>query len=139
MKMQKYDQYLVVRFEAGEEIIGGLKQAAQRAGIKGAFFYGLGVGKELELGYFDARTRDYTRKLFDGEYEFTSLAGNIAVFDGETVIHCHVTITDHEFHAYGGHLFRGIVPATLEIVVLPLAGTLGRFQDDRTGLRLLEL
>ena len=141
MKIKKYknNQYLVVRFEPGEEIVSGLKQAAQQAGIEGAFFFGLGVGKELELGYFDARTRDYTRQTFDGEYEFTSLTGNIAVFGAETVIHCHVTITDARFQAYGGHLFRAIIPATLEVVVLPLAGMLNRFHDDATGLKLLEL
>lgn len=139
MKMRKYDPYLVIRIEKGEEIISTLKQAAQRAGIKGAFFYGLGVGQDLELGYFDARTRDYTRKIFNGEYEFTSLAGNIASFEGETVIHCHVTITGAEFHAFGGHLFKGLVPATLEIIVLPTAEALNRFHDETTGLRLLKL
>lgn len=139
MKIHKYDNYFVVRIERGEEIIDTLKRTALSAGIKGAFFYGLGVGNELELGYFDARKQDYVRKSFEGEYEFTSLAGNIAIFEGETVIHCHATITDPEFRAFGGHLFKATVPATLEIIILPFAEPLQRRHDSATGLKLLDL
>ena len=79
------------------------------------------------------------RKEFHDEYEFTSLVGNASMIDGDLSIHCHVTITDAEFNAYGGHLFRGTVPATLEIIVLPFTSPLTRFHDEKTGLNLLEL
>jgi predicted DNA-binding protein with PD1-like motif len=137
--MKKLDNYLVLRLEKNEEIITTLRAALKRAGIKGAFFYGLGVGKELELGYFDAQQKSYVRKEFHDEYEFTSLVGNVSMADGELVIHCHVTITDAEFNAFGGHLFKGTVPATLEIIILPFTSTLTRFPDNTTGLNLLEL
>ena len=54
-------------------------------------------------------------------------------------IHCHVTITDDQFNAHGGHLFRGTVPATLEIFVFPFTEPLTRRKDDTTGLNLLYL
>lgn len=139
MKMKKFDDYLALRLEKNEEIITTLKAALQRAEINGAFFYGLGVGKELELGYFDAARRSYVRKEFHDEYELTSLVGNASMIDGDLSIHCHVTITDAEFNAFGGHLFRGTVPATLEIIVLPFTSPLTRFHDEKTGLNLLEL
>jgi predicted DNA-binding protein with PD1-like motif len=139
MKWKIFHPYLVIRLEKGEEIINALKDAMQNAGIEGGFFYGLGVGAELELGYFDAHEKKYVSKKFDGEYEFTSMSGNISVVDGEMMIHCHVTITDTGFHAFGGHLFKGTVPATLEAIVFPFAQQLARSHDHTTGLNLLEL
>jgi predicted DNA-binding protein with PD1-like motif len=139
MKWKKHDQYHVIRVEKDEEIITALKDAARSAGIEGAFFFGLGVGKNLELGYFDAHGKTYVRKTFDGEYEFTNIVGNVSVVDGELIIHCHVTITDAEFNAFGGHLFSGTVPATLELIVFPLTQPLVRSHDQSTGLNLLKL
>ena len=139
MKLKKFDSYLVLRLEKDEEIISALKEGIKRAGIEGAFFFGLGVGKNLELGFFDAHTKNYVKKRFSDEYEFTSLAGNITVVDGQITVHCHVTITDEKFQAFGGHLFQGIVPATLEIILLPFGQPLTRYLDSATGLNLLEL
>jgi uncharacterized protein len=139
MKSLKFDTYLVIRLEKDEEIISALTRAIRQAKIKGGFFYGLGVGKDLELGYFDAHEQRYTKKRFPNEYEFTSFAGNISMVNDELTVHCHVTITDPQFRAYGGHLFRGIVPATLEIIVFPFAEPLARKKDPVTGLNLLEL
>ncbi len=139
MKWRKFDQYAVVRLERDEEIITALKGAANTIGIKGGFFYGLGVGKDLQLGYFDANERTYVSKKFDGEYEFTSITGNIAIVDDELIIHCHATITDAAFNAYGGHLFGGKVGPTIELIVLPFTQPMLRSLDQNTGLKLLKL
>lgn len=139
MKVQKFKDYLVVRLEKGEEIISILKKAAQNHKIKGAFFFGLGVGQDLVLGYYDAHKKSYIKKAFEGEYEFTSLSGDIACLKKEIIIHCHVTITDGEFHAFGGHLFQCIVPATCELIIFPLSSELRRKKDRRTKLALLDL
>ncbi len=139
MKIKRYENYVVIRLEKDEEIVTALKEALQRAGIEGGFFYGLGVGKDLQLGYFDAVEKNYIRKDFAGEYEFTNLSGNVSIADGQIMVHCHVTITDNEFQAFGGHLFEGLVPATLEIIVFPFSKPLTRSQDKTTGLNLLDL
>lgn len=139
MKIRKFDTYSVVRLEKGEEIIASLTQAVNDTGIKGGFFYGLGVGMDLELGYFDAHKQTYIKKVFPDEYEFTSFQGDISHVNGELSLHCHVTITDAQFQAYGGHLFRGTVPATLEIIIFPFTDALTRKKDEATGLNLLEL
>lgn len=139
MKWKKIESYIVVRLEKDEEILSALRHALLDIGIKGAFFYGLGVGKKLELGYFDADEKQYVRRTFDEEYEFTSLTGNASLVAGELTIHCHVTVTDNDFRAYGGHLFKGFVPATVEIVVFPFTAPLSRRMDEKTGLNLLDL
>ncbi len=139
MKVKKYRDFYVLRLEKGDEIIGAVRKFAEKTKIRGAFLYGLGVGEKLTLGYFDARKKVYIKKQFNHEYEFTSFVGNLAYFEKEPVVHIHVAITDDKFNAFGGHLFEGYVPATLEIVVLNLKGYLKRFSDAITGLKLLHL
>ncbi|MDH4210003.1 MAG: DNA-binding protein [candidate division WOR-3 bacterium] len=139
MKMKKFNNNWVIRLEKNEEIISALREGIQRAGIEGAFFYGLGVGKNLELGFFDAHQKNYVKKRFEDEYEFTNLVGNISVVDGQITVHCHATITNKEFQAFGGHLFEGVVQATLEIILFPFDKPLTRRLDENTGLKLLEL
>ncbi len=139
MRIKKYRGFYVLRIEKGEEIVDAIKRFAKKSKIKGAFLFGLGVGEKLTLGYFDAQKKSYIKKEFNHEYEFTSFAGNISYFEKELVVHIHVTITDDNFNAFGGHLFEGYVPATLEIVVINLYGSLKRFSDELTGLKLLNL
>ncbi len=137
MGIKKFHGYYVIRLEKGEEIITSINQAFKYERIKGAFFFGIGVGKDLVLGYFDAHKRAYVKKVFEGEYELTSLSGNISRLNREIIVHCHVTITSKNFNAFGGHLFQGIVPVTCEIIMLPLAHALKRKRDKNTRLNLL--
>jgi len=137
--MSKFNGYYVICLEKGEEIISSIRQAYKHKRLKGAFFFGLGVGKDLVIGYFDALKKNYIKKMFEGEYEFTSLSGNISQINKEIIVHCHVTITNDNFNAFGGHLFQGIVPVTCEIVMLPFACVLKRKGDKSTGLNLLDL
>ena len=139
MKIKKSGNCYIVRLQKGEEILTSLRDAFTQVKLKGAFFFGLGVGENLVLGYFDASQQTYFKKLFAGEYEFTSLAGNIALAGREVVVHCHVTVTDREFHAFGGHLVQGTVPATCEIMMLPLPEVQSRKLDTTTGLNLLHV
>jgi predicted DNA-binding protein with PD1-like motif len=139
MKVRRSSDHIVVRLEKNEEIITALKAVAKTLMINGGFFYGLGVGKKIVLGYFDALSQTYVKKAFEGEYEFTSLQGNIAYQGDEIILHCHATITNSNFNAFGGHLFGATVPATLEVIMFPLSQSLRRFKDTTTGLNLLDI
>jgi predicted DNA-binding protein with PD1-like motif len=139
MRKKKYGGYYIIRLEKDEEIISSIKIAMLQLRIRGAFFFGLGVGKDLVLGYYDAHRKKYIKKAFQGEYEFTSLAGNAAYAGKDCIVHCHVTITGDDFTALGGHLFQATVPATVEIIVFPLPRSLQRAHDVTTGLKLLKI
>lgn len=136
MRLKRYKNYYVLRLEKGEEIVTSLTNFTKKTRIKGAFLYGLGVGEKFTLGYFDAHKKTYIKERFKGEYEFTSLLGNISYFKKQPVIHIHVTITDKKFNAFGGHLFEGFIPATCEIMVFSVMQRLERKRDNETGLNL---
>jgi predicted DNA-binding protein with PD1-like motif len=139
MVIKKCENFYVARLEESDEIIAALRTAAKKLPLSSAFFLGLGVGKNLVLGYFNARTRKYTKKVFEGEFEFTSFSGNISRFKKEIVVHCHVTITNDSFNAFGGHLFQAVVPATMEVLFIPIRPGLKRYADRSSGLKLIDL
>jgi predicted DNA-binding protein with PD1-like motif len=139
MLIKKFDQYYVLRLHKNDEIITTVKKAAERQKINGAFFFGLGVGSNVVLGYFDVDQRTYIKKAFEGEYEFTSFSGNISTYNGDTVVHCHVTLANRDFDAVGGHLVQATVPATCEIVIFPFSATLKRKKDRDTNLAVLDI
>jgi len=139
MKVKKLESCWVIRLQKGEEIIATLTEFTQQKKIKGAFFFGLGVAHDVTLGYFDAHKKSYIKKRFAGEHEFTSLSGNISHFGKQVIVHAHATITDRRFRAFGGHVFEAYIPATCEIIVLPLSKKLKRKKNSATGLNLLDL
>ncbi len=138
-KIKKFKPYHIIRLEKGEEIISALSKFTKKYKIRGAFFFGLGVGKNLTLGYFDGHRKSYIKRRFKSEYEFTSLVGNISYFKNQIVVHAHATITDRKFNAFGGHVFEAFIPATCEIIILSVTKKIKRKKDKTTGLNLLYL
>jgi predicted DNA-binding protein with PD1-like motif len=119
----------VLRIEIGEEIEEAFRQFAEVAGIKGAFYQGIGTLNQVELAFFCTNSKNYDRKFFDGEYELVSLMGNLSIHNGVVVPHTHVTLADSNFQTISGHLVRGIVSVTAEIILTVLDLSLTRKED----------
>lgn len=139
MQYLKTKNAYILRLEQNEELITTLKDFVIDNKIKSAFFYGLGTIKELILGYYDTKQKIYHKRTFVEEYEISSLIGNISYLSTDPIIHIHLTIAADNFIAYAGHLFQGLVGATCEIILFPLAIKLPRKADPKLGLNLLDL
>ncbi len=97
----------------------------------------LGAVKKARLGYYNQHNREYQFYDLNQTLEITNLTGNISLKDGAPVVHAHVTLSDKEGRAYGGHLVSGTVVFACEIVVQVLDGPrLERGLDQETGLPL---
>lgn len=128
MYFSKCDEGYVLRLEIGEEIQEGLRQFAEAVGLKGAHYQGIGMLTRVELAFFCTEIKAYERRFFDHEYE-VSLMGNLSSHDGVMVPHTHVTMGDRNFQSYAGHLVRGVVAVTLEVIVTLLDVSLTRKED----------
>ena len=72
--------------------------------------------------------------------EITNLIGNISIKDGVPIVHAHVTLSDKDGHAYGGHLAPGTIVFACEVVVQALDGpSFERGLDQKTGLPLWKM
>jgi predicted DNA-binding protein with PD1-like motif len=119
----------VLRIEVGEEIQEALRRFAEAVSLKGASYQGIGALTAVELAFFCTDTRLYDRKFFNAEYELVSLLGNLSYSEGSYLPHTHVTLGDKNFQTYSGHLVRGVVSVTAEIVVQNLHLSLTRKED----------
>jgi hypothetical protein len=137
MYYSECDVGYVVRAEIGEEIQEALRQFAQAVSLKGAFYQGIGTLGQVELAFFCTDSKNYDRKFFNDEYELISLLGNLSSHDGVIVPHTHVTLGTRNFETYSGHLVRGVVSVTVEILITPVDLELTRKEDPILGYQAL--
>ncbi len=119
----------VLRAEIGEEIQEALRQFAQAVQLKGGFYSGIGALTQVELAFFCTEQKSYDRRFFEDEYELVSLVGNLSAHDEVIIPHTHVALGDRNFQTYSGHLVRGVVSVTVEILVTTIDIPLSRKED----------
>lgn len=89
------------------------------------------------VGYYDAVSREYYNKEFEGLWEVASCMGNVSERDGDLFIHAHVVLSDHSYACVGGHLMPGTEIFAAELSASPTPGeTPVRKFDEATGLYL---
>lgn len=128
-----------VVLDTGDEVSACLLQVAKEQELTAASFSGLGALREVVLGYFDWEKKDYREIRIPEQVEILNLTGNVALSDGEPKLHPHIVVGKSDGTAWGGHLLKGIVRPTLEVVLMETPAHLHRKSDPETGLALLEL
>jgi hypothetical protein len=126
-------------FDKGDEPMSELERFARERGLTAASFTGIGAFEEVVLGYFDRDTKGYAEIPLREQVEVLSLAGDVAVADGEPAVHAHVVVGKRDGTAHGGHLLRARVWPTLEVVLTEASAELRKKHDPETGLALIDL
>ena len=89
------------------------------------------------LGYFDHEKRDIMPISVDEQVEVLTLQGDIADNGGTPALHVHAVLGHRDGTTVGGHLIRGEVWPTLEVIITEVGATLTKAVDPETGLALL--
>jgi len=139
MRYKKTGQTFIVRIDRGEEIVGTLIQFCTDQKITLGSVQGIGAVGNAVIGLFKTKTKQYFTTTLSGDYEITSLLGNITTMDSKTSLHLHVTFSDASYHAFGGHLTSAVVSGTCEIFIHTIDDTLGRRFDADVGLNIFDL
>jgi uncharacterized protein len=77
----------------------------------------IGAVSRAEVGYYDQNEYMYEVKTFDEHLEIISLLGNISIRDGKPVIHAHISLSDENGKAIGGHLVNGTMVFACEAII----------------------
>lgn len=139
MQYRKVENGYFLRLEKGEEVVSSIVLFAAKEKIGSGAFFGLGAINNLELGYYDLKTRKYEKEHFAEDMEVGNISGNIATLDGKPFVHTHVTVSGKDLRAFTGHLFSAEVALTLEIFVFIASAKIERKMDAEIGLNLLDL
>lgn len=125
--------------DKGDQAMSSLTGLAAREGIQGASVTAIGAFSEATVGYFDRDARSYHEIPVDEQVEVLSLAGDVAIAEGDPKLHLHVVLGHRDGRTTGGHLLEGRVWPTLEVVITEVPSRLVRRIDPETGLPLLDL
>ena len=136
MTYRKDGTIYYLSFDKGDHINATFEQFAINEGICCAWLNGIGALENPEIGYFSSETKSYHKKQFNGEFELTSLMGNISIKDGKKFCHTHVTISDTNCCVYGGHLFEAKITLAGEFVMQPGHNKIQRKLNHDMGLSL---
>lgn len=136
MEYRIFNNKYVIRFDRGEEIVSELTKLCEKEGIKLGTVSAIGAVDRLTIGLFNCSIKQYYKESLDDDFEIASLTGNISTMQGETYLHLHITVTDGEFNARGGHLSEAWVSGTCEMIVDAIDGELDREFSHEIGLNL---
>lgn len=136
MEFESFGSKYIVRLDKGEEIVETLKKFCKEHQIYLGFIRGIGEVNKATIGLFKTQTKQYQTKVLSGDYEITSLLGNISTLDDEVYLHLHINLSDEEYKVYGGHLSSGIISATGEIIIEAMDGKLSREFNEECGINL---
>jgi uncharacterized protein len=127
----------VLVFQIGDEVVSTLEAFAREHGLTAARFTAIGAFSEATLGYFDWDLKEFEEILLAEQVEVLTLAGDVALKDGEPSVHAHVVVGKRDGSAHGGHLLEARVRPTLELLLVESPAHLRKEHDAETGLALI--
>ena len=134
----KQKTYAIV-LESGEEAMEQILAFANEKKIAASQFTAIGAFSETIVGFFDFSIKDYKKTHFNQQMEVLSLMGDITIFKDQYKIHGHIVLAKEDGSAYGGHLMKGIVHPTLEIILTESPVYLQRKMDKDAGIPLIKI
>jgi len=131
-------RYLLV-LDRDEEIVSTVTSFLEERGILGGTVTGIGAVKNHTMGFFDVEKQEYLKRTFEENMELGNLTGTIGAVDGKPFLHAHATVCGPELIAFTGHLFKGEVAVTAELMITDFETELPRVEHEDFGLKLFQL
>jgi len=127
----------IFRLPKGKDLLDALTAFCHDNQIKCGVISGIGAVENATFSFYDQTKKKYDKKVVNDECEILALNGNVSIKDNRPFIHAHITLTDKEHNAFGGHLMIGTKIFAAEIFVQELVGEPKvRKEDKATKLQL---
>jgi len=138
MIFKKFGDKYILRIDRGEEVLTTLKAFCTEHRIALGSVTAIGASNRATIGLFNTETKQYQSKDLSGDFEITSLTGNISSMNGEVYLHLHAMLSDADYHTFGGHLNAAVVSGTCELVIDVIDGVCDREFNNDVGLNLIK-
>ena len=126
---------LFIRLHPGDIVPDVIGEISEKAGVETAVIVsGVGMLKDVELSYFVGQGKYESHHLVE-PLELISLSGNISRQEDGYIVHAHAALAGPDGRVVGGHLTRGVVWITNEIVLSRIPIKFLRLEEPETGLR----
>lgn len=122
------------------DLLEELTSVCEQNSIRLGRVQALGAVKKARMGFYNQQARKYDFFEIQENLEITALIGNISTRDDKPMVHAHITLSDAQGHAYGGHLVPGTVVFACEFIIDVYKGPQMRRESDKeTGLPLWKM
>jgi len=138
MIFKKFGNKYILRIDRGEEVVATLKTFCTDQNITLGAVTAIGAANRATIGLFNTETKQYQSMELTGDFEITSVAGNISTMNGEVYLHLHATLSDAQYHTFGGHLNAAFISGTCELIIDVMDGACDREFSSTVGLNLLK-
>jgi predicted DNA-binding protein with PD1-like motif len=130
----------VVVLDSGDEAFAELTRFANDAGIAAASLTSIGAFEKATVGWFDFANKTYKKIEVNEQCEVLSAIGDIATGDdGKASLHMHIVLGLSDGSTRGGHLLKGTVRPTLEVVLTETPSKLRRKKQADIGIALIDM
>jgi uncharacterized protein len=128
----------VLIFAPGDEVMSGLKEFALKYHVKSAHFTAIGDAQRAKIGWYDRSKKMFKVISIDYQSEITSLIGDIAMFNGNPVVHGHINLAAEDGTVHGGHLLEAFISPTLEVMMTVEPTPLNKQLSTEFNLSLID-
>jgi len=130
-------QYAVI-FYQGDEAFSGLLEFAEKHHVTSAHFTAIGALNKATLGWFDPQRKMYKKIPINGQHEVIAMSGDIALYQGNPVVHTHMVVGSPDGTTRAGHVLDAYVSPTLEVMVTVDPIAMHKRFDPETDLTLID-
>ena len=139
MFSKKCGDTYVLRLEIGEEIVSAIKDFCMRNNLFCAEVSGIGAVSEATLGFYNVRSKEYSKTVIEGPLEMVSLLGSVTQKDGEPYLHLHASFSGKDCNCLGGHLNSAVIGVTGEIFLRKIDGVINRKLQEDVGINIFDI
>jgi len=107
-----------VTFGAGDEIMSGLTEFAEKNHITSGYFSGIGGLATATLGWGDPQKGGVKTIPVADKCELASLLGNISMLRGAVYVHAHAVVSFSDGSTKGGHVVDAHANPFVEIFIV---------------------
>ncbi|MGX9394146.1 PPC domain-containing DNA-binding protein (plasmid) [Nitrobacteraceae bacterium UC4446_H13] len=132
-------EMLIIVLDDGEEAFSALQEFARKESVSAASLTAIGAFSRATVGWFDFASKSYKEIAVDEQCEVLSAIGDVAIGDdGKASLHVHVVLGLSDGSTRGGHLLKGTVHPTLEVVLTETPARLRRRKRSGLGIALID-
>jgi len=103
-----------MRFKQGQELVAEIENLVRENHIKAGYIITCVAGfSEVDCRMPGAKPDLQDIRTYEGDFELVSLVGTVSISGS----HLHLSFSDKDGNVIGGHLKRGVVRMTAEIVI----------------------
>jgi predicted DNA-binding protein with PD1-like motif len=128
----------IIVFEPGEEAVSCITEFATVHELAASQISAIGAFSEVELAYFNIKSKQYEKIPVHEQVEVLSLLGDVTLSENKPKVHLHAVLGRRDGSTRGGHLIKGVVRPTLEVVLTESPVHLRRKFNPEVGLALIE-